>query len=140
MSLVVRPMIDADKITTLQKIGKLVYSGDSLLVYDNYGALVYGDLFENVKHLRYSDERPPISVDNEQSADVVRVVVYPNPTINVLYVDNVKAGEVRLYSVDGRLIQVVESHEGRVELNVSVYPVGTYVLFCSGEVFSVIKK
>jgi len=35
MLLVVRPMTEVDKITALQKIGKLVCSGDSLLVYDN---------------------------------------------------------------------------------------------------------
>ena len=140
MSLVVRPMTDTDKITALQKIGKLVYSGDSLLVYDNEGTLVYGDLFENVKHVRYSNERPPISVDDEQSADAVQAVVYPNPTADVLYVDNAEAREVRLYSAEGRLLQVVEAHEGRVAVDMSAYPAGTYVLFCLGEVFSVIKK
>jgi hypothetical protein len=140
MSLVVRPMYDTDKITALQKIGKLVYSGDSLLVYDNEGTLVYGDLFENVKHVRYSDERPPISVDDKQGVDALQVVVYPNPTADVLYVDNVEAGVVRLYSAEGRLLQVVDVHEGRVAVDMSAYPAGTYVLFCSGEVFSVIKK
>ena len=63
MSLVVRPMTDTDKITALQKIGKLVYSGDSLLVYDNEAVLVYGDLLENVKHVRYSDEEPQTLVE-----------------------------------------------------------------------------
>lgn len=63
MSLVVRPMTDTDKITALQKIGKLVYSGDSLLVYDNVGVLVYGDLLENVKHVRYFDEEPQTPVE-----------------------------------------------------------------------------
>jgi hypothetical protein len=140
MSLVVRPMYDTDKITALQKIGKLVYSGDSLLVYDNEGTLVYGDLFENVKHVRYSDERPPILVDDKQGVDALQVVVYPNPTADVLYVDNAEAGDVRLYSAEGRLLQVVDVHEGRVAVDMSAYPAGTYVLFCSGEVFSVIKK
>jgi hypothetical protein len=140
MSLVVRPMYDTDKITALQKMGKLVYSGDSLLVYDNEGTLVYGDLFENVKHVRYSDERPPILVDDKQGVDALQVVVYPNPTADVLYVDNAEAGDVRLYSAEGRLLQVVDVHEGRVAVDMSAYPAGTYVLFCSGEVFSVIKK
>ena len=63
MSLVVRLLTDTDKITALQKIGKLVYSGDSLLVYDNVGVLVYGDLLENVKHVRYSDEEPQTLVE-----------------------------------------------------------------------------
>ncbi len=140
MSLVVRPMYDTDHINALQKIGKLVYSGDSLLVYDNEGTLVYGDLFENVKHVRYSDERPPISVDDKQGVDALQVVVYPNPTADVLYVDNAEVGEVRLYSAEGRLMRVVEAYEGRVAVDMSGYPAGTYLLFCGGEVFSVIKK
>ena len=140
MSLVVRPMYDTDKITALQKIGKLVYSGDSLLVYDNEGTLVYGDLFENVKHVRYSDERPPISVDDKQDVDALQVVVYPNPTADVLYVDNAEVGEIRLYSAEGRLLQTLEIGEGRVIVDMSGYPTGAYLLFCGGEVFSVIKK
>ena len=69
-----------------------------------------------------------------------QIVVYPNPTADVLYIDNAEVGEVRLYTADGRLLQVVEAHEGRVAVDMSAYPAGTYVLFCSGEVFSVIKK
>ena len=138
MSLVVRPMADTDKITALQKIGKLVYSGDSLLVYDNVGALVYGDLLENVKHVCYSDEVPQTPVETQYIAS--QIVVYPNPTADVLYVDNAELGEVRLYTADGRLLQVVEVYEGRVTVDMSGCPTGTYVLFCSGEVFSVIKK
>ena len=140
MSLVVRPMYDTDCITALQKIGKLVYSGDSLLVYDNEGTLVYGDLFDNVKHVRYSDERPPIVVEDAQKTDALQVVVYPNPTADVLYVDNAEAREVRLYTADGRLLQVVEAHEDRVAVDMSRYPAGTYLLFCGGEAFSVIKN
>lgn len=64
----------------------------------------------------------------------------PNPTADVLYVDNAEIGEVRLYTADGRLLQALEAHDGRVAVDMSAYPAGTYVLFCSGEVFSVIKK
>ena len=138
MSLVVCSMMEADKIIALQKIGKLVYSGDSLLFYDNVGALVYGDLLENVKHVSYSDEEPQTPVETQYIAS--QIVVYPNPTADVLYVDNAELGEVRLYTADGRLLQVVEVYEGRVTVDMSGCPTGTYVLFCSGEVFSVIKK
>lgn len=140
MSLVVHPMTDTDKITALQKIGKLVYSGDSLYLYDTEQTLIYQEELGKVKHVRYSDERPPISVDDKQGVDALHVVVYPNPTVDVLYVDNAEVGEVRLYTADGRLLQVVEAHEDRVAVDMSVYPAGTYLLFCGGEVFSVIKK
>ncbi len=138
MSLVVSPMFDTDKITALQKIGKLVYSGDSLLVYDNAGMRVYGDLFENVKHVRYSDEEPQTPVETQYIAS--QILVYPNPTADVLYIDNAEVGEVRLYTSDGRLMQVVDAGEGRVEFNMSGCPAGVYVLVANNQVFNVIKR
>ena len=138
MSLVVRPMYGTDKITALQEIGKLVYSGDSLLVYDNVGTRVYADLFENVKHVRYSDEEPSITVGDVDVKN--QVVVYPNPTVDVLYVDNVEAGVVRLYSADGRLMQQVEVGEGRVAVDMSGCSAGVYVLVANNQVFNVIKR
>ena len=138
MSLVVRPMYDTDKIIALQKIGKLVYSGDSLLVYDNAGTRVYGDLFENVKYVRYSDEEPQTPVVETQIAS--QILVYPNPTADVLYIDNAEVGEVRLYTSDGRLMQVVDAGEGRVAVDMSGCPVGVYVLVANNQVFNVIKR
>lgn len=133
-------MYETDFITALQKIGKLVYSGDSLYLYDTEQTLIYQEELGKVKHVRYSDERPSISVDDKQGVDALHVVVYSNPTVDVLYVDNAEAREVRLYTADGRLLQVVEAHEDRVAVDMSVYPAGTYLLFCGREVFSVIKK
>lgn len=138
MSLVVGSLTGSECITALQKIGRLVYSGDSLLVYDNEGTRVYADLFDNVKHVRYSDEEPSVSGGSNIEVQN-QVVVYPNPTVDVLYVDNVEVGVVRLYSADGRLMQTQEVGEGRVAIDMSGYSVGVYVLVCGKEVFSVIK-
>lgn len=141
MSLVVRPLYEADHITALRSIGKLVYLGDSLYLYDTEQTLIYQEELGKVKHVRYSDELPPISVGDVETQYIAsQMVVYPNPTADMLYIDNAEAGEVRLYISDGRLLQVIGASEDRVEINMSAYPVGTYVLFCSGEAFSVIKK
>ena len=139
LSLVVRPLTGADKVTALHSIGKLVYSGDSLYLYDVRQALIYQEELVKVGHVRYSDERPPIEVDDKQNV-AAQVAVYPNPTADVLYIDKVEAEEVRLYTSDGRLLQVIEATEGRVEVDMLAYPIGAYVLFCGGEVFTVIKK
>ena len=138
MSLVVRPLNGSESITALQKIGRLVYSSDSLLVYDNMGIRVYADLFENVKHVRYSDEEPSITGGDVDVKN--QVVVYPNPTVDMLYVDNAVAGVVRLYSADGRLVQMVEAGAGRVAVDMSDCPSGVYVLVCGRVVFNVIKN
>ena len=138
MSLVVCPMYDTDRITALQKIGKLVYSGDSLFVYDNVGTLVYGDLFVNIKHVRYSDEAPQTPVEMQNVAS--QIVIYPNPTADILYINNATSGVLRLYSVDGRLMQTQEVGDGHVAVDMSSYSAGVYVLVCGRDVFNVIKN
>lgn len=140
ISLVVRPLSGSDCISALQKIGKLTYSGDSLLVYDTGQTLIYGELLANVKHIRYSDEQIGPSVDNKQTSDYLEIAIYPNPTADVLYVDNVKDNTIRLYSTDGRLLQVHKASDDRVELNISNYASGVYVLICNKKVFNIIKK
>lgn len=140
ISLVVRPLSGSDCISALQKIGKLTYSGDSLLVYDTGQTLIYGELLANVKHIRYSDEQIGPSVDNKQTSDYLEIAIYPNPTADVLYVDNVKDNTIRLYSTDGRLLQVHKASDDRVELNISNYASGVYILVCNNKAFNIIKK
>lgn len=140
LSLVVRPLSGSDCISALQKIGKLTYSGDSLLVYDTGQTLIYGELLANVKHIRYSDEQIGPSVDNKQTSDYLEIAIYPNPTADVLYVDNVKDNTIRLYSTDGRLLQVHKASDDRVELNISNYASGVYILICNNKAFNIIKK
>ena len=140
ISLVVRPLSGSDCISALQKIGKLTYSGDSLLVYDTGQTLIYGELLANVKHIRYSDEQIGPSVGNKQTSDYLEIAIYPNPTADVLYVDNVKDNTIRLYSTDGRLLQVHKALGDRIELNISNYASGVYILVCNNKAFNIIKK
>ena len=140
LSLVVRPLSGSDCISVLQKIGKLTYSGDSLLVYDAEQTLIYGELLTNVKHIRYSDEQTDPTVDAEQAFDDLQIIVYPNPTADVLYIDNAMDNIIRLYSTDGQLLQENKASGDRVELNVSGYATGIYVLVCGNKTFSIIKK
>ena len=140
MSLVVRPITDTDKITALYLMGKLVYSGDSLYLYDKEQVLIYGEELAKVQHVRYSDEVIPIEVGSENTKNTMQITVYPNPTSDKLYINNLEAGAVRLYTADGQLLQIIETKESTTEVDMSPYPTGTYVFFCSGKAFSVIKR
>ena len=124
----------------LQKIGKLTYTGDSLLIYDADQTLIYGELLANVRHIHYSDEQTDPSVDTEQMFDDIQIIAYPNPTADVLYIDNVMNSTIRLYSADGRLLQVQKSSDSRIELNISNYASGVYILVCNNKAFNIIKK
>lgn len=141
MSLVVKPLSGAQSVTALTKVGKVVYSGDYLIVYDNDGSVVYRTPFSEVQHVRYSDEvGPEDPVEVEMVDESMSVVAYPNPTSDVLYVDNADGDCVRLYSVDGRLLEIVQLNDGSVSIDLSDYSSGTYVLVSGNRVFNVIKR
>ena len=141
MSLVVQPLLGAQSVKALTKVGKVVYSGDYLIVYDNDGSVVYRALFSEVQHVRYSDEagqEDPVEV--EMVDESMSVVAYPNPTSDVLYVDNADGDVIRIYSFEGRLVQTVAVVDGQAFIDMSVYSSGTYILVSGTQVFNVIKK
>ena len=142
LSLVVKPLSGGECITALGNIGKIVYSGDSIYVYDAAKTLVFSDLLANVQHVRFSDEQPstPTGVEDLQSNNATQVFVYPNPTQDLLHVKNAQADVVRLYTLTGSLVQTAQCQNGEVQLNVSSCPAGSYLLLCGNEAFQVIKQ
>ena len=141
-SLVVKPLRGAECITALGVVGKLVYSGDSLYVYDKAQTLVFSDLLANVQHVRFSDEQPstPTSVENTQGESTLQVKVYPNPTQEVLHVENAQSDVLRLYSMDGRLVGTQAVENGSAQVDMAELPAGNYLLLCGKESFQVIKQ
>ena len=69
-----------------------------------------------------------------------RSTIYKLSFIDVLYIDNAKDNTVRLYSADGRLLQVYKALGDRIELNISNYASGVYILVCNNKAFNIIKK
>ena len=141
-SLVVKPLRGAECITALGIVGKLVYSGDSLHVYDKAQTLVFSDLLANVQHVRFSDEQPstPTNVENTQGESTLQVKVYPNPTQEVLHVENAQSEVLRLYAMDGRLVGTQAVENGSAQVNMAELPAGNYLLLCGKESFQVIKQ
>ena len=141
-SLVVKPLHGAECITALGVVGKLVYSGDSLYVYDKAQTLVFSDLLANVQHVRFSDEQPsaPTNMENTQCESTLQVKVYPNPTQEVLHVENAQREVLRLYAMDGRLVGTQAVENGAAQVDMAELPAGNYLLLCGKESFQVIKQ
>lgn len=142
LSLVVKPLSGKECISALSQIGKIAYLGDSIYVYDAAKTLVFGDLLVNVQHVRFFDEQPstPTGVEDLQNNNLTQLVVYPNPTQDVLYVKNAQKEVVRLYTISGALVHTEQVQNGEVQLNVSSCPAGSYLLLCGNEAFQVIKQ
>ena len=141
-SLVVKPLSGKECITAIGSIGKVVYSGDSLYVYDAAKNVVFSDLLANVQHIRFSDEQPstPTQVENTQTNNGLQVKVYPNPTQDILMVENAQGDVLRLYSMDGRLVVTQTVESGSAQVDMAELPTGNYLLLSGNQSFQVIKQ
>ena len=142
VSLVVKPLSGEECMTALGLIGKITFVGDSMYVYDNEGVAVYGDLVKNIQHIRFADGQTsnPTKVENILESSELSVKVYPNPTLDVLHVENASGEMVRLYNSNGQLVHQLRVRDGKVEMNMSGCATGNYILLCGTEAFQVLKK
>ena len=142
VSLVVKPLSGEECMTALGLIGKITFAGDSMYVYDNDGEAVYGELVKNIQHIRFADGETssPTDVENTQEWGGVSLKVYPNPTLDVLHVENASGEMARLYNSNGQLVHQLRVRDGKVEMNMSGCATGNYILLCGNEAFQVLKK
>lgn len=141
-NLVVKPLQGADYRQELATIGKVVYHGDSLYLYDDFGTVLYKEQLTKVQQLHYSESSEPTTGTTELHADRLQLRVFPNPTASTLTVESALAeGELLLlYNQQGQLQKTETVGGGRTTLDVSDLPAGTYLLLCKGEAFKVIKE
>ena len=141
-SLVVKPLSGKECITALGNIGKVVYSSDSLYVYDAMQELVFSDLLANVRHIRFSDEQPstPTNLENTQGNNALQVKVYPNPAQDILMVENAQGNVLRLYTIGGQLVTIQPVNNGSAQVKMSDLPSGNYLLLSGNQSFQVIKQ
>ena len=141
-NLVVKPVSGADFRRELATIGKVVYHGDSLYLYDRLGTLLYREQLAKVQQLTYSEGDDPTMSMTDTQSDAIRLRVYPNPTTETLVVEGLlaKDGQVRLYDQQGQLVKTSAAGDGRTTMDVSDLPAGTYLLLCEGGAFKVIVQ
>ena len=141
-NLVVKPLSGADFRRELATIGKVVYHGDSLYLYDSFGTVLYREQLAKVQRLTYSEGGDPTMGMTDAQSDATRLRVYPNPTPETLVVEGLPAedGQVRLYDQQGQLVKTGVADAARTTLDVSDLPAGTYLLLCEGGAFKVIVQ
>ena len=69
------------------------------------------------------------------------MIVYPNPTMDALFVQGLEVGDVvRIYSLDGRLVKMQTVVSETMQIMVSDIAVGSYILQSNTNVVKFIKK
>jgi len=79
----------------------------------------------------------PVGIDNHE---MPQVFAYPNPCNGTLYIINENSERVALYNMNGQLLEMVNSGDTHITLNMQSYPAGLYLLKVGNGVQKILKK
>lgn len=133
LNLVVEHRSGAELLQDIALIGKWVYVGDDLQLLDKAGNVLATEPLANIKKITFSVSGSMTSVEDVQPSNIV---VYPNPTQDVLMIQGIEAQALRVYDLQGRMLLQQES----TQIGVSQLSEGTYLLQIGTQVVRFIKK
>ena len=116
----------------IAKIGKLVFVEDSIQLLDKEGNLLATESIANIKKIYFA---PPTETDVNDTL-VNTILVYPNPTQDVLMIQGAESLTLRVYNLQGSLLLT----ESGNQISVGHLPDGTYLLQIGTQVVRFIKK
>ena len=132
VDLLVEHCSGANLLQDVAVIGKWVYVDENLILVDKAGEVLAVEPIRNIKKITFSSDED-MAVDNVSSETIV---VYPNPTQDILMIKGVDYQTLRVYDMQGRLLKV----ESGSKINVSSLAEGTYLLQIGTQVVRFIKK
>ena len=133
-NLVIEPRLGAEKMQDIATIGKLVFVGENIQLLDKDGNILATESIANVKKICFA---PPTEIDTDVNDTFANtILVYPNPTQDILMIQGAESQMLRVYNLQGSLLQT----EWGNQIAVSHLPVGTYLLQIGTQVVRFIKK
>jgi hypothetical protein len=129
--LVIERYTGAEMAKDIALIGKWVFVGEDLQLLDKAGNVLATEPIANVRKIVFSDTST--AVGNVKQDDII---VYPNPTHDMLYINGIDNQTLRVYDLQGRLLLL---HEG-TEVSVEGLSAGTYLLQIGTQVVRFIKN
>lgn len=133
LNLVVEHRSGAELLQDIALIGKWVYVGDDLQLLDKAGSVLATEPLANIKKITFSVSGSMTSVEDVQPSNIV---VYPNPTQDVLMIQGIEAQALRVYDLQGRMLLQAEG----TQVGVGQLTEGTYLLQIGTQVVRFIKK
>ena len=136
----------ADCTEDIAAIGKWVFVNNRIQLLDHNGYLLGEEYMENIVKITFSETSPvPTSTDEallaqpdtQPGTQPGTVIVYPNPTHEMLCVQGVPDDiTLRVYSTTGQLLTTAQG----TQINVGHLPCGTYLLQIGTQVLRFIKE
>lgn len=122
----------------LKQIVTIEFTEEYIYFLDRSGDEIASKKIENVRKISFVDGETAVAVEN--IADTT-MIVYPNPTMDALFVQGVQKGDVvRIYTLDGTLLKTQTVEDELLQINVEDIATGSYLLQSNTNVVKFIKK
>ena len=105
---------------------------DELTVLDKEGNILATESIANIKKIYFA---PPTNTDVNDTL-VNTIIVYPNPTQDILMIQGAESQTLRVYNLQGSLLLTQWGNQ----ISVGNLPDGTYLLQIGTQVVRFIKK
>lgn len=136
-ALVIKPVSGQEQATLLSQIGKLKLTNDSLFVYSHNNVLLGKNALVDVGRIRFGESSEIMSIDDVTPS---QCRVYPNPTHDMLMIDNADAERAHLFNLNGQLIETISILDEKACINITQLSAGEYLLLINSKVYKVIKQ
>ena len=133
INLVVEHRSGADLLQDISLIGKWIYVGEDLQLLDKQGNVLATEPLANIKKITFALSGTPTATENVQTN---AILVYPNPTHDVLMIQGIGPQTLRVYDLQGRMLKA----ENGTQVSVGNLAEGTYLLQIGTQVVRFIKK
>ena len=132
-SLVLLQTDGSQQLQDIAKIGKWVFTEENLQLIDKDGNVLAIEPIAEVKKITFSISNSETTTEN---VAINSIVVYPNPTQDILHITGVTPQTLRVFDLQGRLLIIDNS----TQVNVSHLNTGTYLLQVGTQVIRFIKQ
>ncbi|MBR2451033.1 MAG: T9SS type A sorting domain-containing protein [Paludibacteraceae bacterium] len=121
------------QLQDIAKIGKWVFTEENLQLIDKDGNVLAIEAIAEVKKITFSISNSETTTEN---VAINSIVVYPNPTQDILHIAGITPQTLRVFDLQGRLLII----ENSTQVNVSNLNTGTYLLQVGTQVIRFIKQ
>ena len=132
-SLVLLQTDGSQQLQDIAKIGKWVFTEENLQLIDKDGNVLAIEPIAEVKKITFSISNSETTTEN---VAINSIVVYPNPTQDILHITGITPQTLRVFDLQGRLLIIDNS----TQVNVSNFNTGTYLLQVGTQVIRFIKQ
>ena len=111
---------------------ELIFVDDEVRLVDKSGNVLAKETIGNVRKITFAED---VATDLD-SLQPTPIMIYPNPSHDIIHVDGIKPTDLRVFDLQGRMLLTDHGNQ----ITVASLPEGTYLLQVGTQVVRFIKQ